>query len=173
MKKGGVAATNNESLPQVGEDSALEEILPQIDDLSRRSTTFAKQITALEIQMKQPIKDTAIDAVVELTANLKQEFAQFRSDTDEAFNNFEKIKNFTSVSDKRITELEEQYRSKQNTLDTIVQIVERTEQTSSSQSAKLQLLEDAIRDAKEKISAAALDTSSTSSSQHFDQSQFE
>ena len=118
----------NDSLPLVGEDSALEEILPQIDDLTSRSTEFQKKITELEIQMKRPIKDTAIDAVVELTANLKQDFAQFRSDTDEAINSFEKIKNISALSEKRITELEDQYRAKQNTLDTIVQIVERTEQ---------------------------------------------
>ena len=60
-------------------------------------------------------------------------------------------------------------------MDTIVQIVERTEQTSSSQSSKLQLLEDTIRDLKSKISDGIFSQSATSSDTeaHFDQSAFE
>ena len=116
------------------------------------------------------LPDTAIDAVDELTANLKQEFAQFKSDSEELFNNFEKIKNVSSLSESRLTDLEEQSREKQTTLDKIVQIVERTEQTAASQSSKLQLLEDAIRDTKEKINSDDFN-SSKSSDQHFDQSQ--
>ena len=173
LKKGGKPSPSNDGLAQVGEDSALEEILPQIDDLTSRSTEFQRKITELEIQMKRPIKDTAIDAVVELTANLKQDFAQFRSDTDEAINNFEKIKNIASMSEKRIGDLEDQYRAKQITLDTIVQIVERTEQQSHSQSSKLQLLEDAIRETKSKLANSDAISSDALSTTHFDQSQFE
>ena len=82
----------NESLPQVGEDSALEEILPQIDELATKSSEFQKKITEIEISLKKPQKDGAVDAVVELTANLKAEFAQFRADTDQVLNNFEKVR---------------------------------------------------------------------------------
>ena len=58
LKKGvgKVPPSQNDSLHAVGEDSALEEILPQIDDLTSRSTEFQKKITELEIQMKRPIK---------------------------------------------------------------------------------------------------------------------
>jgi protein-tyrosine-phosphatase len=74
---------------------------------------FHKKIIELEIAMKKPVKDTAIDAMVELTANLKQEFSQYKSDSDDLFHQFDKIKNMTSNHDTRISELEEQNRTKE------------------------------------------------------------
>ena len=66
--------------------------MPQIDELTSKSSEFQKKITEIEISLKKPQKDGAVDAVVELTANLKAEFAQFRADTDQVLNNFEKVK---------------------------------------------------------------------------------
>ena len=80
---------NNQSgLENVGEDSALEEVLPQLDELQEKLIMLEDKV---EHVTKYGATDAPMDAIIELTAKLKQEFQEFKSDTEDVKHVLEKV----------------------------------------------------------------------------------
>ena len=68
-----------ENLARVGEESALEELLPQIDELATLTSVLENKVSKLEEHCAKPqTNSTVFEAVVELTGKLKQEFSEFK-----------------------------------------------------------------------------------------------
>ena len=72
------------SLANVGEESALEELLPQIDELATMTSLLQNKVDKLENFASKPqANNTVFDAVVELTGKLKQDFGEFKEKNEE------------------------------------------------------------------------------------------
>ena len=73
-----------DSLANVGEESALEELLPQIDELATLTSVLENKVAKLEEHCSKPqTNSTVFEAVVELTGKLKQDFAEFKDKNEE------------------------------------------------------------------------------------------
>ena len=97
--KNGIVQGNeskNEStgLANVGEDSALEEVLPQLDELQEKLIMLEDKVQHVT---QFGATDAPMDAIIELTAKLKQEFQEFKSESDEIKHVLEKVKTIIVV----------------------------------------------------------------------------
>ena len=71
-------------LAQVGEESALEELLPQIDELATLTSVLQNKVNKLEDHLSKPQANTTVfDAVIELTGKLKEDFGEFKEKNEE------------------------------------------------------------------------------------------
>ena len=80
---------NESGLENVGEDSALEEVLPQLDELQEKLIMLEDKVQHVT---QFGATDAPLDAIIELTAKLKQEFQEFKSESDEIKHVLEKVK---------------------------------------------------------------------------------